>query len=70
MFLTLVRKELRETRAFAVLSLLVYLIYLSNLTGIGGPMARTLVGFVPGMAATPPDIPFVQGNFGTILERH
>lgn len=66
MVLTLVRKELRETRAFAVLSLLVYLIYLSNLTGIGGPMARTM-GFVPGMAATPPDIPFVQGNFGTIL---
>lgn len=67
MVLTLVRKELRETRAFAVLSLLLYLIYLSNLTGVGGPMARSLVGFVPGMAAPPPDIPFVQGNFGTML---
>lgn len=67
MVLTLVRKELRETRAFAVLSLLLYLIYLCDLTGVGGPMTRSLVGLVPGMAATPPDIPFVQGNFGTML---
>jgi hypothetical protein len=67
MVLTLMRKELRETRAFAVLSLLIYLVYVSNLTGVGGPMARSLVGLVPGMATTPPDIPFVQGNFGTML---
>jgi hypothetical protein len=67
MVLTLVRKELRETRAFAVVSLLSYLVYLSNLTGVGGPMARSLVGLVPGMVATPPDIPFVQDNFGTML---
>lgn len=67
MVLTLVRKELRETRAFAALTLIICLVYLSNLTGVGGPMARSLVGFVPGMAATPPDIPFVQGNFATLL---
>ena len=37
MVLAIVRKELRETRAFAALALGLYLIYVSNLTGTGAP---------------------------------
>ena len=36
MVLAIVKKELRETRVFAVLALGLYLIYLSNLTGHWG----------------------------------
>lgn len=67
MVLTLVRKELRETRAFAALALVLYLVYLSNLTGKGGPLLRALVSLIPGMSVTPADIPFVQDNFNTML---
>ena len=67
MVLTLVRKELRETRAFAALALILYLIYVSNLTGKGGPLLKALVGIVPGMNVSPADVPFVQDNFETML---
>ncbi len=67
MVLTLVRKELRETRAFAALALVLYLVYLSNLTGKGGPVLKALVSLVPGMSVTPADVPFVQDNFNTML---
>lgn len=67
MVLTLVRKELRETRAFAALALVLYLVYVSNLTGKEGPLLRTLVDLIPGMSATAPSVPFVQGNFESIL---
>ncbi|MDR3633484.1 MAG: ABC transporter permease subunit [Isosphaeraceae bacterium] len=67
MVLALVRKELRETLAFAVLALAFYLAYLSNLTGKGGPLLRPLVGLVPGMNVKPSDIPFIQDNFTTML---
>jgi ABC-type transport system involved in multi-copper enzyme maturation permease subunit len=67
MVLAIVRKELRETRAFAALALVLYLVYLSNLTGKGGPLLRALVNLVPGMNVTPPDVPFVQGNFESML---
>lgn len=67
MVLALVRKELREISAFAVLALIFYLVYVSNLTGKGGALLRTLVGFVPGMNVKPVDIPFVQDNFTTML---
>lgn len=64
---TLVRKELRETRPFAALALLLYFLAVSNLTGFGGPPVKALTGLAPGLSATPPDVPFVQGNFGTVL---
>jgi ABC-type transport system involved in multi-copper enzyme maturation permease subunit len=67
MVLALVRKELRETRAFAALALVLYLIYVSNLTGKGGPLLRSLVSLVPGMSVTPSDVPFVQDNFVSML---
>ena len=67
MVLTLVRKELRETWAFAALALVLYLVYLSNLTGKGGPLLRVLVNLIPGMSVAPVDIPFVQDNFDTML---
>ncbi len=67
MVLTLARKELRETRAFAALAVVLYLVYVSNLTGQGGPFLRSLVGLVPGMSVTPSDVPFVQDNFKTML---
>jgi hypothetical protein len=62
-----VRKELRETRAFAALALIVYLIYVSNLMGKGQPLLGALLSFAPLMQAEPPDVPFVQGNFTSIL---
>ena len=40
MVLAIVRKELRETRAFVALALVLYLVYVSNLTGKGGPLLR------------------------------
>lgn len=63
MVLTIVRKELRETRAFAVLTLVVYLIYVSQLTGKGGRLLNALLDNPLGMGAGPSDIPFVQDNF-------
>jgi ABC-type transport system involved in multi-copper enzyme maturation permease subunit len=67
MVLVLVKKELREIRAFVALALIVYLVYLSNLTGTGGPLLKALVGFVPGMNVTPAEIPFVDDNFESML---
>lgn len=67
MVLALVRKELRETLAFAVLALAFSLVHVGNLTGQGGPLLRILVGFMPGMNVTPPDVPFVQDNFTPML---
>jgi ABC-type transport system involved in multi-copper enzyme maturation permease subunit len=62
MVLAIVRKELRETRAFAALALVLYLVYVSRLTGKGGPLLNALLGRVPGMSAGPSDVPFVQDN--------
>jgi len=67
MVLAIVRKELRETGLFAALALGVYLIYLSTkLTGKWSRVLTPLVGWVPGMNAEAPDVPFVQGNFLTM----
>ena len=66
MVLAIVRKELRETRAFAALSLGLYLIYVGNLTGKGSPLLTPLFGWAPGMDLEPPDVPFVQGHFLTM----
>jgi ABC-type transport system involved in multi-copper enzyme maturation permease subunit len=63
MVLAIVRKELRETRAFAALALGLFLLYVSNLTGNGRPLLAPLLGLIPGMSQEPPDVPFVQGNF-------
>ena len=67
MVLALVKKELRETRAFAALALILFLVYLSNLMGKGGPLLTSLLSYAPGMNGTAPDVPFVQGNFDSIL---
>ena len=47
MVLAIVRKELRETRAFAALALGLYLIYLSKLTGHWSPLLTSLVRVGP-----------------------
>jgi ABC-type transport system involved in multi-copper enzyme maturation permease subunit len=67
MVLALVRKELRETRAFAAVALILYFVYVSNMTGKGAPLLTLITDSAPGMDRTPPDVPFVQGNFGSIL---
>ncbi|WP_165219893.1 ABC transporter permease subunit [Aquisphaera insulae] len=67
MIMALIRKELRETRAFVGLTVLVYFAYVSKLTGTGGPIFGNLVSFAPGMNVSPRDIPFVQDNFVSIL---
>jgi ABC-type transport system involved in multi-copper enzyme maturation permease subunit len=67
MILAIVKKELRETRVFAVLALGLYLIYLSNLTGHWGRVLSWIFTWAPGMTAEPPDVPFVQDRFASIL---
>lgn len=67
MVLALVRKELRETRAFAALALVLYLVYVSKLMGKGGPVLASLLRYAPGMSESPPEIPFVEGNFASML---
>src|SRR3954466_3887600 len=63
----LVRKELRETRAFAALALVLYLVFVSKLTGQGGPLLAALLGFAVGMGRTPAEVPFVQDQFQPVL---
>jgi ABC-type transport system involved in multi-copper enzyme maturation permease subunit len=67
MVLAIVKKELRETRVFAALALGLYLIYLSKLTGHWGRLLSSTFAWVPGMNEEPPDVPFVEGQFETIL---
>ncbi|QEH32574.1 hypothetical protein OJF2_10510 [Aquisphaera giovannonii] len=63
MVLALVRKELRETWAFAALAMILYLAHVTKLMGTGGRIFSDLLTYVPGMNVTPVDIPFVQGSF-------
>ena len=63
----LVRKELRETRAFAALALVLYLVFVSKLTGQGGPLLASLLSFAVGMGRTPAEVPFVQDQFQPVL---
>ena len=56
-----------KRRLFAALALGLYLIYLSKLTGQWGRAAHFVFGWVPGMNVEPPDVPFVEGNFVTML---
>lgn len=67
MIRAIVMKEWRETRAFALLALAIYCLYVGNLTGRGGPVLRSIASIMPGAAARPPDVPFVEGNFATML---
>ena len=67
MVLTIVRKELRETRLFAALAVGLYVIYLCQLTGKGTTILAHTVWWVPGMNVEPPDVPFVQDNFSRML---
>ena len=63
----IVRKEVRETWLFAALALGGYGIYLCKLTGKSTTLLNHLVWWLPGMSVETPDVPFVQGNFTTIL---
>jgi ABC-type transport system involved in multi-copper enzyme maturation permease subunit len=67
MILALVRKELREIRLFATLAGAAYLVYLSRLTGTWGQPLVSMFGWVPGLNVEIPDVPFLQGNFLSIL---
>jgi ABC-type transport system involved in multi-copper enzyme maturation permease subunit len=67
MVLALVRKELRETRGFAVIALVLFLVYVSELTGKGGPVLTSLLSYSLFLGGLPPDVPFVQGNFNFML---
>jgi ABC-type transport system involved in multi-copper enzyme maturation permease subunit len=63
MVLAIVRKELRETRAFAALSLGLYLICVIKLTGKLSPLFTPLAGWVPLMDVEQLDVPLVRDNF-------
>jgi ABC-type transport system involved in multi-copper enzyme maturation permease subunit len=63
MVLAIVRKELRETRAFAAIALGLYLIFLIKLTGKWGSLLSHFFAWVPGMNAETAEVPFVQDNF-------
>ncbi len=67
MVLAIVRKELRETRLFAALAVGVYLVFVSRLTGQWSRLLTSFFGWVPGLNVEMPDIPFVQGNFLSVL---
>lgn len=67
MILALVRKEWRETRAFVALALALFLVYANSLTGLGGPVLRAAANLIPGMGGATPEVPFLQGNFGSML---
>jgi hypothetical protein len=63
MILAIVRKELRETRAFAALAFGLSLVYLSMLTGKSGSLFTTLLGWVRVISLERPDVPFVGDSF-------
>jgi len=63
MVLAIVRKELRETWAFAALALGVCFIYVSRLTGQGGPLLKNLFEYLPLFIVEPVDVPFVRDDF-------
>ena len=67
MVLTIVRKELRETRLFAALAVGIYLIYVSRLTGKWGRAITSMFQWFPGLNVEAADIPFVEDNFVTML---
>lgn len=67
MVLAVVKKELRETRAFAALAIGVFLVYLSKLTGTWSPLFTSLFWWAPGMRTDPPEVPFVQDGFSGLL---
>jgi ABC-type transport system involved in multi-copper enzyme maturation permease subunit len=62
-----VRKELRETWSFAALAVVLYVVYVTKMMGKGGPVLTSLLGLFPGMSESPPDVPFVQGGFTSML---
>ncbi len=65
MVLAIVRKELRETWAFAALALGLYLIYLSPLMKNATPLLASLVTWLPGMGSGLPEVPFVRDGILT-----
>jgi ABC-type transport system involved in multi-copper enzyme maturation permease subunit len=71
MILALVKKELRETWLFAVCALCAYGVYLAHQTSRWrsplGALIEWFLEFLPGMSSEVPDVPFVQGNFTSML---
>jgi hypothetical protein len=67
MVLAIVRKELRETWAFAALALAIYGVYLSKLMGKASGLLSSLLAWAPGMSSAQVDLPFVEGNFLSLL---
>jgi ABC-type transport system involved in multi-copper enzyme maturation permease subunit len=63
MVLAIVRKELREVRAFAALALGLYLIYVSKLMGHGNSFLTRLLAYTPFLNQEPSDIPFLGDGF-------
>ena len=59
----IVRKELREVRAFAAIALALYAVSLIRLTGKLSPLLTALMGWMPGMDAESADVPFVDDYF-------
>jgi hypothetical protein len=66
MVLAIVKKEFRETWAFAALALGLSLLYVGKLTGQVSPMLTSLLGWVPFLKEDVPDVPFVQDSFLTV----
>lgn len=68
MILALVKKELRETRAFAAPALVLHLVYLVTLTaGNRGYLLASLLDHLPGASRTPAEVPFVTDGFEAVL---
>ena len=63
MVLAIVRKELRETWAFAALALGLYLVFVGKLTGKASPLLTPIFRWVPGINVEQPDVPFVADSF-------
>jgi ABC-type transport system involved in multi-copper enzyme maturation permease subunit len=62
----IVAKEFRETRLLAALTLAIYGVYVSKLTGHWNHLLRQFLGWFPGLSGPLPDVPFVQDGFATI----
>jgi ABC-type transport system involved in multi-copper enzyme maturation permease subunit len=67
MILALVRKEFRETRAFAALALIVYVVYLVKMTRSQSRLLTSLLWIAPGFNGGVSNVPFVVDGFETLL---
>jgi hypothetical protein len=67
MVLALVKKEMRENWLFAALAVGMYGLYLYQLTRRSTLLPNNLFWWIPGMNVERPEVPFVEGNFATML---